>query len=180
LRLRVSNGWVDYDLNLYLDIARPIDEHLDRLFTVIETDFSTADMFDYPLTVDHLLGVGLVAAQVYLRGAIAEQAAPMPEALSIGPRLSSGASVVQLINHGANLWKHADASWDWDAPDWRQGLILRALADEGIDGDQYILIELVRRITGARRPHLTELSPFLQEWRNTLDERYPERRTKKG
>ena len=180
MRLRLSGGWVDYDLNLYLDIARPIDEHLDRLFEVIETDFGTADMFDYPLTVDHLLGVGLVAAQVYVKGAIAEQAAPMPQALSIGPRLPSGATVIELINHGANFWKHADASWDWDAPDWRQGLILRALAGEGIEGGQYMLVELVLRITGAKRPSLKALSPFLEEWRNALDEEYPEERIRQG
>lgn len=174
MRLRVSDSWVDYDLNLYLDIARPIDEHLDRLFDVIATDYCAADMFDYPLTVDHLLGVGLVAAQVYVKGAVAEQAAPLREALSIGPRLPSGAAVVQLVNDGANFWKHCDASWNWDAPDHRQRLVLRALANEGIDGSEYVLVRLIRHIAGTERPHLSGLSLLLEEWRNVLDEVYPE------
>ncbi len=177
MRLGDYRGWVDFDLKLYLAIARPIDEHLDAFFDVIEEDFSTADMFDYPTTIDHLLGVGLVAAQVYIQGAIAEQAAPMPAAVAIGPRLSSGAAVVQLINHGANFWKHANASWDWEAPERRQALILDALADEGIDGDQYVLVELVRRITCASRPHLADLAPLLERWHDALDAEYPEGRT---
>ena len=118
MRLKSSNGWLDYDLNLYHDIARPIDLKIDELFKVITTDFSTADMFDYPLTVEHLLGVGLVAAQVYLVAAIGEQGASRQIALSIGPRHPSGAAVVQLINQGANFWKHAD-EWDYEVPDGR-------------------------------------------------------------
>jgi len=179
LRLRTSNRWVDYDLNLYLDIAGPIDEYLDGYLDVVENDFSRADMFDYPVTIDHLLGVGLVAAQVYVKGVIAEHAAPVPEALSLGPLLSSGSSVVQLINHGANFWKHAD-SWDWESPDWRQARILRELADVGIDGDQHVLFELLSRITGTRRPSLVALSPYLQQWHDAMDDEYPEGRVREA
>ena len=173
MRLKFSEGWLDYDLNLYRDIARPIDLKIDELFDVIETDFSTADILDYPLTVEHLLGVGLAAAQVYLVAAIGERGAPRQTALSIGPRHPSGAAVVQLINHGANFWKHAD-EWDYEVPDGRRDVILRAFSDLGITEDHYTLIELVKRITGATQPRLTELSPFLEEWRNALDEAFPE------
>ena len=172
MRRRASGGWIDDDLNLYLDIARLIDVRLDRLFEVIVTDYSTADALDYPMTVDHLLGVGLVAAQVYVHGAIAEQHALLPAALVIGPQLPSGASIVQLLNNGANFWKHADASWDWEAPERRQRIILDAFAAEGIDGDQDMLVELMAQITGARIPHLADLAPILEEWRDALDDVY--------
>ena len=169
MRLKTSNGWIDYDLNLYRDIARPIDEQVERLYEVIVADFSTADMFGYPTTVEHLLGVGLAAAQVYVVSAIADLRAPRPAALSVGPRLASGPAVIELINHGANFWKHAD-EWDWDAPDWRRDAILRAFADAGFDENHFALIELVTKVTGADRPSLVELSPFLDEWRVALDD----------
>jgi hypothetical protein len=136
------------------------------------TDFSTADMFDYPLTVEHLLGVGFAAAQVYLVAAIGEQSAPRQTALTLGPRHASGTPIIQLINHGANFWKHAD-EWDYDVPDVRRDVILGAFSNLGITEDHFTLIELITRISGADQLRLTALSPFLEEWRTALDEAFP-------
>ncbi len=174
MRLKFPDGWLDYDLNLFMDIARPIDREIQKLIEVVKTDWEVADMFDYPLTIEQLLGVGLAAAQVYLVAAIREQGATRKAALALGPRHRSGATVVQLINHGANFWKHADG-WDYEAPDNRRDEILRAFSDIGIPNDHWQLLELVRRITGASEPELTDLQPHLEEWRVALDEAFPER-----
>ena len=172
VRLKLPDGWLDYDLNLFMDIARPLDREIQELLEVVKTDWNTADMFDYPLTIEQLLGVGLAAAQVYMTSAMREQKAPRKDALALGPLHPRGHTLAQLINHGANFWKHAD-EWDYDVPDKRRDAILRAFSGIGIPDDHWQLLELVRSITGASEPRLTNLQPLLEEWRVALDESFP-------
>lgn len=172
MRLKLSEGWLDYDLNLFMDIARPIDREIHELFDVVKTDWETADMFDYPLKIEQLLGVGLAAGQVYLTSAMREQKAPKTDALLLGPRQSCGHTIAQLINHGANFWKHGDG-WDYDVPDKRRDAILRAFAVVGIPEDHWKLLELITKITGGTEPRLADLQPLLEEWRLALDEAFP-------
>jgi hypothetical protein len=135
-------------------------------------DFSLADSLDYPLRYEHLLGVGLVAAQLYLVGVAEERGAPRRQALSIGPRHASGIALVDLINHGANYWKHAD-EWDYEAPDARRDRILDAFAKVGMADDDISLYGLLAQVVGSDQPRLLDLSPILEQWRDALDEAFP-------
>lgn len=172
MRLKFPDGWLDYDLNLFMDIARPLDREIESLFDVIKNDWEWADMLDYPLTIEQLLGVGLAAAQVYLTSAMREQKAPRKDALSLGPRHPCGHTIAQLVNYGANFWKHGD-EWDYDLPDKRRDAILRAFAVVGIPEDHWKLLELIPKITGGTQPRLADLQPLLEEWRLALDEAFP-------
>jgi hypothetical protein len=166
VRLELEDGYLDYDLDLYRDVAHPINEKVQQL---LEVDGETADMLDYPLVVDHLLGVGLAAAQVYLVAVIAYQRAPKRSALEVGRRDPSGPTLVQLINHGANFWKHADG-WHTEPRHDRQDLILAAFSGLGIADDDRPIFQLVRRLTNATKPDLMLLAPLLEEWRTALEE----------
>ena len=149
-----------------------MDRALDRFEEVAKADSALADGLDYPLRHENLLGVGLVAAQLYLVSVAAESAVPRRQALSVGPLHSSGVPLAELINHGANFWKHAD-EWDWDAPRARQARTLAAFAKVGIADEDLGLYGLLVQVTGLNRPRLVDLAPILGQWRDALDAAYP-------
>ena len=99
MRLRFPDGWVDFDLNLFTDVAHLVDARLDEIEEVAKTHPGLADGLDYPLRHEHLLGIGFLAAQSYLSIVIAEEETPRREALSVGPRHGSGIALAQLIYH---------------------------------------------------------------------------------
>jgi len=169
MRLRFPDGWVDFDLNLFTDVASLVDARLDEIEEMAEVNPGLADGLDYPLRHEHLLGLGFVAAQSYLSMVMAEDEASARMALSVGPRHTSGTALAQLIQHGANYWKHAD-EWDWQRADPRRDLIVNAFEAVGIAEDEMSLYGLLCQITGSARPRLRDLSPILEQWHDALDD----------
>jgi hypothetical protein len=110
----------------------------------------------------------LVAAQVYLLSVSQSVGASRRQALSVGPLHASGLAQVDLLNHGANYWKHAD-EWDYASPDSRRDRILQAFANIGLPPDDVSLYGLLVRATGSDRPRLMDLSPILEQWRDALE-----------
>lgn len=98
MRRRIGGKWLDYDLDLFRDVAYPLDRTLDHFEEVETGNFDLADALDYPVRHDNLIGIGLVAAQVYLVSVAAEYAVTRSQALSVGPRHSSGVSLAELVN----------------------------------------------------------------------------------
>ena len=80
--------------------------------------------------------------------------------------------MVELVNHGANFWKHAD-EWDYDLPDGRRDRILDAFAQVGMAQDDISLYRLLVQVTGSDHPRLLGLSPVLERWRDALEEVFP-------
>jgi hypothetical protein len=169
LRLRIQGEWFDYDLDFFRDVALPLDHALDHFDEVARADFSIADGLDYPLRHENLIGIGLVAAQLYLVSVAAQHSVSRRQALSVGPRHSSGMPLAELINHGANLWKHAD-EWNWDALESRQAKTLAAFDEIGIADGDLSLYRLLSEVTGLNRPRLMDVALILERWHNALDE----------
>ncbi len=94
------------------------------------------------------------------------------KALSIGPRHASGIALAELINDGANYWKHAE-EWNDDAVDARRDRILNAFANVGMTDDEISLDGLLEQVTGSDEPRLLDLSPILEQWRDALEEACP-------
>ena len=166
--MKFPNGWVDYDFDLFAEIAAPLDRRLDEFEEMAEADFGLADALDVPLKHEHILGMGFVAAQLYLVSVISECEAPRQQALSLGPRAASGLALAALVNHGANYWKHAD-EWNPDVSNARRGRILDAFEQLGFEDDDFSLWALLKRITGSAKPRLLDLSPILEHWHDAVD-----------
>lgn len=177
MRFETSNGYFDYDLNLFAAIAHPLDEKIGPLLDACRRHWDFAESCDYPDTVEQLIGVGFAAAQVYIVAALSEHGVTKGtdggRPLRIGPKHASGEHLVRLINHGANFWKHAD-EWDWDALRPSHAEIVRAFRTVGVaERDLGQLYSLLIAITGAKEPRLGLLAVALEEWHTALDESYP-------
>jgi len=170
MRLRFPDGWVDFDLNLFADVACLVDDRLDEIEDLAKTNPGLADGLDYPLRHEHMLGIGFVAAQSYLSVVTAEKETARGKALSVGPRHDSGMALAQLINHGANYWKHAD-EWDWQTADARRDLIVNAFEAIGMAEDEMSLYGLLVQITRSSRPRLRDISPILEQWHDALEDK---------
>lgn len=170
MRFRIESKRFDFELDLYKDVAEPLDK---RLVGLYETDPEYADMFDCHEIAEHILGVGLVTAQVYINSCIgeystvAETTSSKSIRLKLGPKHTSGISMIKLIMHGANFWKHCD-EWDPEIPNESRNKILNTFASIGID-DEYPLYYLMEQICGQAKPLLSYLTPILEEWHNALD-----------
>ena len=174
MRLRIQGEWLDYELGFFRDVAHSLDVTLDDFEEVARANSALADDLDYPLRHEHIVGMGLVAAQLYLVSVAAEHAVSRKQALSVEPRHSSGVPLAELINHGANLWKHAD-EWNWDAPEPRQARTMLAFGKVGISDDDLSLYQLLVQVTGLSRPRLMDVAPILEQWHNSLDAMFPEK-----
>lgn len=161
---------LDFNLNLFRDIATPIDRLLKRYYRV---DGEIADMLDYPPKAENIFGLGFAAAQVYLVSTLGEYNnssdifLSKDVALSLGPRHHSGITMVNLVNHGANYWKHSD-EWSETGSNGQRDRILNTFSSLGIDS-YYPLYQLLEQITGTAQPLLTQICSTLEEWHNSLE-----------
>lgn len=174
MRLELDGQYLDYDLDMFAGIAHAISNQVRRMW---DSDSDMSDTLDYPEAIEHWLGVGFAAAQVYLTSAMqyhkTSQRPRRDVALDLGPTLPSGMAVARIVNHGANFWKHA-GEWDCDVLDARRKAIERAFGTVGLGDDDWRLYRLVMLLTGADWPDLTLLSPLLEQWRTALCEVFPE------
>lgn len=168
MRLRFPDGWLDFDLNLFTDVAYLVDARLDEIEQLATSNPGLADGLDYPLRHEHLLGIGFVAAQSYLTVVTAEGETPRGQARSVGPRHASGIALAQLVQHGANYWKHAD-EWDSRTRAARRDLIVDAFAQVGMVEDEMSLYGLLVQITRSSQPRVGDLSPILEQWHDALE-----------
>jgi len=170
LRHKIEGNWFDYDLNLFNDVVEPLDKILIEMY---EIDSEEADMLDYTWLTEHLFGVGLVTAQVYINSSLfnkpaaKENSVQQKKAYKIGPKHSSGISIVKLIVYGANYWKHSD-EWEKNSSKGSRDIILNTFSSIGIS-DSYPLYSLMEKITNTSKPRLGQLSPLLEEWHDVLD-----------
>lgn len=170
MRLKIESRWFDFDLNLFNDVVAPLDKILIGMY---EVDPEEADMLDYTWLAEHLFGVGLVTAQVYINSSLfngptqKENSLSQKTAHKLGPKHSSGISIIKLIIHGANYWKHND-EWSESPLNNSRNFILNTFSSIGI-GNSYPLYSLMEEITNTSKPRLGQLSSLLEEWHNALD-----------
>lgn len=106
--LLTDTGISDLDLDLLTPILRFLDSQLKVILTEV-AECPNADSFGYFDRLESICGLGLVACQTYMTTTYGQARVAKKTALNLGPRHeASGHSIVSLINHGANFWKHKE------------------------------------------------------------------------
>jgi hypothetical protein len=164
----VSGGRVafDIDLGFLRDLVRLLDRQLERLEeeAAVLPDPDGSGVFE---SADYLVGLGLVACQGYLAATYGSLRIEKPEALKKGPMHRSGYTIAELVNHGANFWKHRD-EWAIDPKKAAQERTLAALAALGCEGDDYPFTNLLAALVLPTHGRLQALLSHLEAWRDAL------------
>jgi hypothetical protein len=173
MRLVGPEGYLDFDLDLFWDVAEPINDKIQTLLAF--DDPEVADMLDYGATIEQLLGVALAAAQVYIVAVSNYHRTAKEQTLDLGPTHASGHAIARLINHGANFWKHAD-EWNWDALTDRAKRIIGVFRDlDAIEPPSFdlSLLRFVSNVTASSSPDLEGLRRLLEQWRTSVEQAFP-------
>lgn len=165
--LIATSGVIDYDLQLFVDVATVLDRHI----SLVSDESIEADMADQMGLFDraeHACGLGFVACQAYLASTYSDLRIAKSAALSVGPDHRYGGKAVAIVNAAANFWKHHQ---EWQmAPD-HPG---RKRTQESFDSigfpvdSEYPLSGVLTELVVPREPRLLALVPILEAWRDEL------------
>ena len=153
----------DFDLDLAAEVAAIVDRHLDE---IERGDPAWADAirdFDWG---EYVAGLGFAACQAYLASTFGQLKIPKDAALALDPRHRTGKSVVKLVNHAANRWKH-ESEWAIENNGKHRVRTLAAFVDAGIGKDEnYPLLAMLRALVGPDAPRFATLLSALVERRD--------------
>ena len=155
----------DWDMAFLGTVLKLLDSRLEELDAVAAT---TSDPESHGVC-DHyeeVCGVGFVACQRYLAAACGWLKIEKHVALTKGPRVPSGLTIAQAVNHAANYWKHHD---EWSGEETERELKTKRAIEGfgGTIGHDYPLSCVLAETTN-RTCRLTDLIPRLEEWRNEI------------
>ena len=102
-----------YDLELLRDTLSMIDLQLEKLHRACHND-EMADQLGYFDRGEYVIGLGFVACQQFITSTLGRNAFERSQKLKIGPIRKAGLTVVEIVNHAANYWKHND-EWGCEA-----------------------------------------------------------------
>ena len=177
MRLNVPDGYLDFDLDLFWDVAGPLNAKIQEILAIDDPEMRLL----YEETIEQLLGVALASAQVYIAAVSRYHGVAKDKTIGLGPTHTSGRTIASLVNHGANFWKHAD-EWNWDALDDRAKRIVSACRDlDAIYSDtndprsDISLVRFVSSLTGSNSADLQSLRHLLEQWRTSIEQAFPDR-----
>ena len=125
---------IDFDLDLLVQVAAVLDEQLD-LISRKSVEVLDADAFGLYDRAEHINGLGFVACQAYMAATYGFIRFPKKAALQLGPQHSpSGRYIADIINHGANFWKH-HSEWPLCRDKSREQAIRNTFDDLGFPVD---------------------------------------------
>jgi hypothetical protein len=93
----------DFERDFLSDVLRILGERLSTLDRNVDWDHPEESYLFDPM--EHLAGVGVVAAQRYIASVCNWLSVDKAEALGWGPK-KKGVAVASVINAAANYWKH--------------------------------------------------------------------------
>jgi hypothetical protein len=157
----------DYDMQFLEELLEFLDGHVERLSANVP-QFVDADSWGLFDSVEYITGLGLVACQSYLAATYSDLEIEKVVALRSGPVHSSGQTIVELINHAANFWKHHD-EWSLPSNKGRGQRACEALDALLVDDTFYPLTTILGELVFApRNRRLQALLPHLRAWRDAL------------
>jgi hypothetical protein len=165
--LVAKSGFIDFDLDLLVDIGAVLDRHIAAVADA-SVDSEIADQTGLFDRAEHAAGLGFVACQGYLAATYADVGIAKVEALSLGPTHPTGGRVVGIINAAANYWKH---SAEWRLQPNHPG---RHRTEEALDsigfavGTDYPLSGVLTELSSPRDAGILSLIPLLESWRDEL------------
>ena len=141
-----------------------IDMQLERLIANGKAS-GDADAFGIFDDIDSLVGVGFVACQRYLAATCGWLKVPKQVALAAGSKHSTGMTIVEIINHAANYWKHREEwSGESTSPE-RQRSNLAMKAIHALESDYPMMTALSQITVGTK---FRDMLPDLAWWRDEL------------
>lgn len=165
--LIAKSGVIDFDLQLFVDVATVLDRHI----SVVSDRSIDADMADQMGLFDraeHACGLGFVACQAYLASTYSDLGITKSVALTVGPDHRWGGKAVAIINAAANFWKHHD---EWQLVPDHPG---RRRTEQSFDSigfpvnSEYPLSGVLTELVVPRETRLLSLVPALEAWRDEL------------
>lgn len=163
--------FLDFDLNFLNGAATLVDASLDHLEGKADTspDPDTFGIFD---EMEYITGFGFVACQTYATAVMSRGKfkGKKREALAFGPVHRTGQPIIQLINAAANHWKHS-SEWSLDTPSTQTKQTLEVISSLGVDSSRsYPIANMLHQILAPHPARITNLIPFLTQWRDILTE----------
>ncbi|MDB6122133.1 MAG: hypothetical protein JWQ71_1126 [Pedosphaera sp.] len=161
--LKHEDQLVDFDLNMLEELLCIVDAQLCKLDNEIKQcpDPDSFGLFDL---CEGVTGMGFVACQWYLAATCGCLKLDKHDALQFGPFHSCGLTIVQIINHAANYWKHRE-EWVLKKREKDAMRTIAALSKLGIDceGD-YVLTCALVDINALKTMQFKPLISVLEEW----------------
>lgn len=101
----------DSEIEYLEEVLHLLDGRLERLLAnapEFTPEWVPPDSWDVYDSAEHTTGLGLVACQSYLAASYSYRKIAKAVALRNGPVHPCGLTIVEIINHAANYWKHHD------------------------------------------------------------------------
>ncbi len=157
----------DYDLELLRDIVGTIDRHLEMIKQQ-STEVEDPNSFGYFDRGEHVVGLGFVACQTYIVAICGHLGIRKQDALTFGPQHPSGQTVVQIVNHAANYWKH-NSEWLVNKETRQRKYVESAFEAVGFPaGMDYPLYSVLTEITHPQTSKFESLVELLIDWKDKL------------
>jgi len=96
---------IDFERDFLSDVLRILGDRLAHLHSHVDWNHPEESYLFDPM--EHLAGVGVVAAQRYLASVCNWFSVDRVRALQLGPQ-KKGAAVAAVVNAAANYWKHIE------------------------------------------------------------------------
>jgi hypothetical protein len=164
--MNVELDALDFEKCFLLDLLALVDDRLAVLNTYADPrrPEDSSEVFD---AMEHLAGVGVVAAQRYLASVCNWFRVPKNEAINWGPQ-KKGVAVAAIVNAVANHWKHVE-----DGDGAIHLATRRTLEEIGVRVDSGYCVS--NAIYECGYPHLSELMQDLVAWRDAVIKKAPQR-----
>jgi hypothetical protein len=168
MHLEIKGELICLEVNTLWKLIDPLDAQLKG----IEDDVKNWDYKKYPDPdscgvfdfAEALAGMGFVACQWFLASTHGWYQVDKLSALKLGPRHSSGITIAEIINHGANYWKHND-EWHVGKKKKDAERIIEAFAKLGVNHkDDYPLTNLLVKINPKQEEQFAPVIPELEKW----------------
>lgn len=159
---------IDYDLELLRELINLLDVRLDALEQQIQR-CSDPDAFGLFDIAEGVCGLGFAACQQYLTATASGLGVEKSKALPCGPVHACGDTIVSIVNHAANYWKHGD-EWALGKSEKQQGKTQDGLEAVLADFEHgYPLTVILARLLSPSEPwRFRLLLPFLIGWRDAV------------
>lgn len=151
---------LDFEKEFLRDCFALVDARISKLETYVDPSDPESDCYIFD-PMDHILGVGFVAAQRYVASVCGWFKVPKGDALRLGPKHSSGVSIAEIVNAAANFRKHCEE------PDTGiRESTKKILTSIGVDHEgSYVVSNILAQI-GIKK--ISELMISLIAWRDSV------------
>jgi hypothetical protein len=161
--IHMGNVRLRYEIGLIKDLILMIDEKLADLLER-SNDVDDPDALGYFDSAEQLTGLGLVACQTYMTAVYGILGIAKRDALLSGPRHSTGSTIVALINHGANYWKHNN-EWSVSKDSRQREYTKKAFESVGFPVDlDYPLSGMLTELVAPEYASFAAILDKLEDW----------------